>query len=541
MIVCADFEMVRERPMPTPNIKECPVCNSALSPGVLQCPNCGTDLRMLSPESDLAVEFYNQGLDCVDDGDRKGAIDKMKAAIATDPEMTDAYIVLGKLLARSGTPSETQEAIDYWEQAKTHKPDAEQAHTIETCLNSADRVLELADQKDRERRRNLIGGGVLGFLGLAGILTAGVLLFNRNQGAGAKPAGVPASNTGSNAMDPVAATKQALKRPDISVVNKNNSILLGGKTTTEAEKRSLVNAAQFAARLPVDASGIHVKLAPASRASNAVSTGQVQRMLNAYVAGSSSDDPLHGAKLNVNGGNGAPLKITGYCYNDRAGMKSANLIRSVFPKADIVDTSGIAFRAESKPANKPVAIARTFVPKRSVKQNKDAEPETRPAALRMAKRKLKKAKPEEVLVLQQTEFERRRKLKLQEKSRDQAKLLANRRDQTKLLAHRRDQAKLYERRQLQAKLEPGSEDLRLSSQEKEPKIYAHRRSADPQTYTVRSGDTLYSITRKFGRKPSEWKTLWKRNSSAVVDSSSLSAGAALSLPPGWHMRMRGDR
>jgi LysM repeat protein len=51
-----------------------------------------------------------------------------------------------------------------------------------------------------------------------------------------------------------------------------------------------------------------------------------------------------------------------------------------------------------------------------------------------------------------------------------------------------------------------------------------------RTYTVRPGDTLSSIARRFYGNPADWTWLWHVNSSVVHDPNSIYAGEVLKIP-----------
>lgn len=54
--------------------------------------------------------------------------------------------------------------------------------------------------------------------------------------------------------------------------------------------------------------------------------------------------------------------------------------------------------------------------------------------------------------------------------------------------------------------------------------------AGGQTYVVKPGDTLFSISRKFYKSPSRWKEIRDANQSTVGDSGKLQPGQSLIIP-----------
>jgi tetratricopeptide (TPR) repeat protein len=55
-------------------------------------------------------------------------------------------------------------------------------------------------------------------------------------------------------------------------------------------------------------------------------------------------------------------------------------------------------------------------------------------------------------------------------------------------------------------------------------------SKDGQTYVVRSGDTLFSISRKFYKSPKRWKDIMDANKKDIRDPKDLTAGQTLIIP-----------
>jgi LysM repeat protein len=51
-----------------------------------------------------------------------------------------------------------------------------------------------------------------------------------------------------------------------------------------------------------------------------------------------------------------------------------------------------------------------------------------------------------------------------------------------------------------------------------------------QTYVVQSGDTLFSISRKFYKSPKRWKTIFEANKKGIRDPKDLTVGQTLVIP-----------
>ena len=485
--------------MPIPPINVCPVCKTELKPGVSQCPHCDADLRLLAPEGDIAVDFYNQGLDCVETGDRRGALEKMQAAIAADPAMVDAYIVVGKLLAQTGKSSETEQAIEYWKEAKHFTPNVEQSQTIEACLNRAETLLARERQEEGSKKRKLIGAYVLGAVALAAACGVIGFLLNRPALSNKKNTPFSATPTLSNKNDGVEAVKKAINRSDIKVQRFGDKMILTGVATSEAEKSLILQRAARATKLPIDANEVKTasKIAVADKT---VSAFEVETLLREKARNSDAKDPLHDAEVKVEGGGGKPLKITGYCYSDRAGMRAANLVRSVYPNADKADTSGLKLRARRAVAATVAVVAVT----RKTHTGTAKRPKT--------PRTVKPAAPDELDVVEITAKRR---------------ALVSRRVAEARRAKAAKQKALIASKKLQSDLK------------RVEKRRGRKKFASSGTYKVRRGETILSIVRKFGKRDSEWKKLWLRNESVVIDPNSVPTGVTLSLPPGW--RLRGER
>lgn len=79
----------------------CPLCNFAAGNDGT-CPDCGQDLSPLTYLTERPSALYNRGLELAAAGDDDGAARHLEAALAENPALTDAWVVLGKIRARAG-------------------------------------------------------------------------------------------------------------------------------------------------------------------------------------------------------------------------------------------------------------------------------------------------------------------------------------------------------------------------------------------------------------------------------------------------------
>jgi nucleoid-associated protein YgaU len=57
------------------------------------------------------------------------------------------------------------------------------------------------------------------------------------------------------------------------------------------------------------------------------------------------------------------------------------------------------------------------------------------------------------------------------------------------------------------------------------------KSSGSETYTVKEGDTLASISRKFYKSPKRWRDILDANEKKIDDPDNLKAGQTLRIPP----------
>lgn len=330
----------------TPSRHACPVCDFELAPGVDKCPNCTTDLRLFTAPSDVALDFYNEGLDMARAGDRAGALEKMRGALAADPKLVDAYIVAGKLLAQTEKTADLEQAIAYWEKARGLRPTGEQNRKLDNCIERADGTLRRLDRQTKARRRNTFGGLIAGGVVFAAVCGVAGYSLHPTRASETRIVQVPAKdhNTGKTQPpeNPVEAVNKALNRPDIMVTQTGDKLSLAGKVASDSERQITIAAAALAAKMPegrIDASELKVK--PVFRS---VGSRRVEHMLHLFIGGLNHNrtDPLYGARLVVTGGKDAePLKVTGTCLSSKAGPEIISLVKEVYPSANPVDVTDL--------------------------------------------------------------------------------------------------------------------------------------------------------------------------------------------------------
>jgi LysM repeat protein len=452
----------------------CPVCDGEISVGASRCPKCHTDLRLLAAPANLALDFYNEGLDLARAGNRQAAIDKMHGAIAANSSFVDAYIVLGKLHAQSGGTTDLTLAVAEWQRARKHQPTPEQADKLDNCIETAARALRSARSQPAARQRTASGALAVGGLVLAAACGVAGYVLHPATGSTAKPNKTDAQSTAANvrgpaptvavptvaAPDPVSAINQALARPDISAARVGDKLALRGSIQSEGERDLIHSAAAYAAHTAasqIDVSDLKV-IAP----DRPVAAKQVEHMLHSVIAGlgRGQSDPLSQAKLGVTGGTaGEPLKVKGTVISPRAGDEIVRLIKDVYPSTGPVDISGILVRP----------VAKTIAP----------------AAVKVT-----------------------------------------------VLAHRRKKTSVnpVEEAPAAPKVPSSPPKVAAGSHHPEDNVYINLSTT---TYTVQPGDTIFAITQKYKRPPHQWNDLWQANRQTIRHPNSLPVGTVLKLPQGW--------
>jgi LysM repeat protein len=85
---------------------------------------------------------------------------------------------------------------------------------------------------------------------------------------------------------------------------------------------------------------------------------------------------------------------------------------------------------------------------------------------------------------------------------------------------------------LRKELEARAGSLRSSPEKSQAETSAKKTAAKKadRTYVVRSGDTLFSISRKFYKSPKRWKEILKANEKNIRDPKKLTVGETLVIP-----------
>ena len=374
--------------------QDCPVCDSELTAGAAQCPKCRTDLRLFSPASAIALEFYNEGLDLARLGDRHGGIDKMQGALAADPTLVDAYIVLGKLIAQAGTTADLEQALLCWQRARAARPTEEQSFKLDHCTDTAEwKLLETAQRLESKRRSTFLSvvagglglavvGGVLGYLIRPSLGTVNFSSRSSLRSGFAARKTISTNRREVASPDPIAAVNEVLQRPDISVTRSSDLLVLMGNVQTQREKEIILAAATYAAHTApakVDGRGLTVK-----PTYTPVAATRIERMLKVVIGGleRSSSDPLYQATVSVVGGsNKDPLRVNGSCTSSQAGAEITRLVKEIYPSANPVDVSGLVVRAkEASVVRQLLPVVPRFAIKRAVVEKANMATAARAAA-----------------------------------------------------------------------------------------------------------------------------------------------------------------
>jgi osmotically-inducible protein OsmY len=137
---------------------------------------------------DIPHLYYNEALRLAKDRDPAGARDRLLAALALNPEMIDALVVLGKVNAQSGR---YDEAITNWKRVLELQPENEAA---QSALTAARRIMK-ATKRKQQTRTLMTGGIAVALLFIAAVALKGY------QYAVRQPAPTPAPASAQAAMD----------------------------------------------------------------------------------------------------------------------------------------------------------------------------------------------------------------------------------------------------------------------------------------------------------------------------------------------------
>ncbi|MEZ0091710.1 tetratricopeptide repeat protein [Streptacidiphilus sp. EB129] len=91
---------------------DCPQCNLQAVPDTLHCPGCEEDLAPLAHLLLRGRISYNQALALARDGDHAAARPLLEQSVREEPELTPAWLLLGKVAARLGDTARAHEALD---------------------------------------------------------------------------------------------------------------------------------------------------------------------------------------------------------------------------------------------------------------------------------------------------------------------------------------------------------------------------------------------------------------------------------------------
>ena len=168
--------------MPTTAIDptRCPVCRAPFPTTSTTCNECQEDLSALVLVDSLPILRYNEALRLVQAGQVEAAIEQLLGALAIDPTLTDARVVLGKLHAQQGR---YDAAISAWKQVLTDVPNEPRAVAGIARLEAL-RHTAMEQDATRARRQRLRFGSIVAAAVLGALLLGGGLAWT---GRGAPP------------------------------------------------------------------------------------------------------------------------------------------------------------------------------------------------------------------------------------------------------------------------------------------------------------------------------------------------------------------
>ncbi len=85
-------------------IINCPFCRARVNVYARQCSSCEADLSLLSDLNLLPYALYNQGVECLHEGDVCGAIIKLSAAVELGKDFKEARLLLAQIIEAIGLP-----------------------------------------------------------------------------------------------------------------------------------------------------------------------------------------------------------------------------------------------------------------------------------------------------------------------------------------------------------------------------------------------------------------------------------------------------
>ncbi|MFC1442794.1 tetratricopeptide repeat protein [Streptacidiphilus sp. N1-10] len=89
----------------------CPQCRLDALPDTLHCPGCQEDLAALAHLVYRGRISYNTGLTHARDGDHDRARAALERAVQEEPDLTPAWLLLGKIAAHQGDAPRAHEAL----------------------------------------------------------------------------------------------------------------------------------------------------------------------------------------------------------------------------------------------------------------------------------------------------------------------------------------------------------------------------------------------------------------------------------------------
>lgn len=224
----------------------CPLCGQAPDASGA-CQDCGQDLAPLAYFRSLPTVNYNRALDLAAAGNVDKAVRLLDAALAEDPELVDAWVVLGKLHGRAGRAGDARHAFAAALAVDPRHNGARVALTGMDAVETSDSALV---RRGRTQRRWLVAGLAAVLVGLG--VVAGLVVL--------QPWVVGIEASRESGAGPIETAQPGF----LAISVRQGEVVLAGQVASESLRAELVTAVGTAAggRSPIDAMIVDVAAGP---------------------------------------------------------------------------------------------------------------------------------------------------------------------------------------------------------------------------------------------------------------------------------------